>query len=203
MKPGSVFKLSAFPFLLCLSACVSGPDVVYRPAPQILPSHIKRLAVRPFVNQTQQFGLEDRLTKRAVDEFLRDGNFPIGPEAEADGVVAGEITRYILTPITYDTALVPTSYKLTVIVNLQFLDRVTNTVLWQEPNLAVSQLYAPATLPNGLSEPQAQEALWDVLARNVVARTIRGFGTVTGESQRRIAPSTGTVVSPPPAPPTP
>jgi hypothetical protein len=182
---------------LFMGACV-GPDVSYRPASQILPSHIKALAVRPFVNKTQQFGLEDRLTRRTVDEFLRDGEFPIKPEDQADGVLIGEITRYILTPIQYDAALVPTSYKLTVIVNLQVLDRTTNTYLWTEPNFVVDQIFAASTRPGGMTELQAQYALWDVFSRNIVSRVIQGFGTVTGASQRKIAPeiSSGTVTSP-------
>jgi len=183
-----------------MAAC-TGPDVVYRPAPQILPSHIKKLSVRPLVNKTQQFGLEDKLTLRTIDEFLRNGEFPVVPEAQADGVVIGEIARYILTPIQYDSALVPVSYKLTVIVNLKFLDRTLNMVLWEEPNLVENQIFAASTRPGGLTEEQAREALWDILSRDIVARVVRGFGSVTGESQRKLSspqPSTGTVTSPQP-----
>ena len=189
-----LFHLSSFIFLL--SGCVSEQGVTYRPAPQILPPHIKKLAIRPWVNKTQQFGLEDKLNLRTVDEFLRDGEFPIGPESEADGVVAGELSRYILTPVTYDTALVPTSYKLTVVFDLKFIDKVTNTELWHEPNFVVSVLYAPPTVPGGKTELQAQQDLWDVVAPQVRARVIQGFGTVTPESQRRIATSTGAVNEP-------
>lgn len=179
---------------LLLAGCVSGPDLTYRPAPQILPQHIKKLAVRPFLNQTQQFGLEDKLTLRTINEFLRNGNFPIVPEAQADGIVAGELARYILTPIQYDSALVPTVYKLTVILNLRFIDRAANTVLWQEENMAASQTYAASTKPGGLTEEQAREALWDTFARDVVNRVVKGFGAAVGESQRKYStqPSTGT-----------
>ena len=64
-----------------------GDSIAYRPAPQLLPGNIRRIALRLVVNKTQQFGLEDKLTLRIRDEFLRDGRYPLVPEADADGVV--------------------------------------------------------------------------------------------------------------------
>src|SRR5687768_5922418 len=72
----------------------------YNPAPQVLPSHIRRIAIRPVKNSTQQYGLEDRLTLAVQDEFNRDGRFAITSEEQADGVVISEITRYILEPLS-------------------------------------------------------------------------------------------------------
>ncbi|MBI4051159.1 MAG: hypothetical protein HY400_01500 [Elusimicrobia bacterium] len=179
-KTTSLALLSLF-----LLSC-GGPDVTYRPAPQILPMHIKKLAVRPFLNKTQQFGLEEKLTLRVTDEFLRDGQFPVVPEGQADGAVVGEITRYILTPVQYDANLVPTVYKLDVIINLQFIDRTRNVILWTEPNLRGIQNYAAPTLPGGMTEEQAREAIWNILARDIVKRTVKGFGEATGISEKKV-----------------
>ena len=184
--------LAVMAAMAMLSGC-SGTDVAYRPAAQILPANIKRLALRLVLNKTQQFGLEDKLTLRIRDEFLRDGRYPLVPEDSADGVVAVTITRYLLVPIQYDASLIPTAYKLRVIVDVQFIDRSTNTMLFEEPNVEGIQIYNAATLPGGLTEEQAREQIWDTLAPSVVKRVVDGFGTVTGESQRRIssdAPST-------------
>lgn len=181
----------------CLLAC--GQDIAYRPAPQILPANIKRISLRPVVNKTQQFGLEDKFLLRIRDEFLRDGRYPVVPEAGADGVVWVTIGRYILSPVQYDARLVPTAHKLRVIVDLAFVDKATNTALWEEKNMEGIQTYAASTLPGGLTEEQAREAIWDLLARDIVKRVIDGFGTVTGTSERRIttdAPSTAPTVKP-------
>ncbi|MBI4376374.1 MAG: hypothetical protein HY549_07985 [Elusimicrobia bacterium] len=170
-----------------------GHDVAYRPAPQILPSHIRTLSIRLVVNKTQQFGLEDKLALRMRDEFLRDGRYPVVPEANSDGAVSVTISRYILTPIQYDARLIPTAYKLRVMIDLQFIERATNTILWEERNMEASLTYPASTLPGGKTEEQAREVLWDTLARDVVKRVVEGFGSVTGTSERRIssdAPST-------------
>ena len=174
---------------VALGGCAPSEDVLYRPTPQILPQHIRKIAIQPVRNKTQQFGLEDKLTLRIRDEFLRDGRYPLVPVTEADGLVDVGITRYILTPTQYDTVLTPTAYKLIVTVDLDFVDRTTNTTLWTEQNLEGVQNYTASTLKGGITEEQAREKIWDVLARDVVRRTIEGFGSVSGASQRRISGS--------------
>lgn len=197
-------RVLAFSFLLLLSGC--GGDAVYTPSQVLLPSHIKNIAVRPFVNKTQQFGLEDKLTLELVDEFLNDGRYNVTNEAQADGILIGEITRYILTPTDYDANLVATQNKLQILVNIKFLDKSNNTILWEESNLEDSTQYfvKSGTQVGGLLEEEAREIIWENLARDIVKRTLEGFGTVMGTSERRItneAPSS-TPASPasPPAP---
>ena len=96
-----------------LAAC-SSSGITYRPTEQKLPQYIKRISVRPFTNKTPQFGLEEKLTLKVIDEFLKNGEYLVSPENAAQGVIVGEISHYILTPIQYDVNLVPTVYKLNV-----------------------------------------------------------------------------------------
>ncbi|MBI4387379.1 MAG: hypothetical protein HY551_08340 [Elusimicrobia bacterium] len=179
-------------------ACAAPDDVTYRPAAQILPANIRKIAIRPMLNKTQQFGLEDKLTLRVRDEFLRDGRYSIVPESDSDGVVVGTLTRYILQPVQYDAVLTPTVYKLRILLTLQFIDRTANTILWEEPNLEGSLIYPASTLQGGLTEEQARESIWDQLSRTVVRRVLEGFGSVTGTSQRAISDQ-----APPHEPPAP
>ncbi len=185
--------------LLALAAAACGTDVAYRPTPQLLPQNIQRLSIRPIVNKSQQFGLEDKLALRVRDEFLRDGRYPLSPENEAAGAVAITISRYILTAVQYDATLAPTAYKLRILVDVQMVDLKANQTLWEERNLEGSLNYPAATLRGGLTEEQAREQIWDILARSIVKRTVGGFGAVTGTSERRItgdAPSTDPVSKP-------
>ena len=178
-------------------ACQSGPDVSYRPAPQILPQHIQKLAVRPIRNRTQQFGLEDKFTLRLRDEFLRDGKYSVVPESDADGVVAVTITRYLLTPTQYDAVLTPVAYKLQVLADLHVVDRKNNTTLVEERNMQGIHLFGAQTVRGGKTEEQAREFIWDLMARDMVKRVISGFGSVTGTSLRNVSPQ------PPPNQPAP
>jgi hypothetical protein len=168
--------------------CANKPHIVYTPSPQILPQHIKKIAVRQFKNKTQYYGLEEKLTLRVIDEFLKDATYPIVAEGQADAIVEGRINRYILTPIQYDIALVPTVYKLIVLIEVRLLDKHSQSYLWIEPALEGVQIYSDATLSGGITEEQARELVWKTLSRDVVKRTIEGFGAVTSQSERKIAP---------------
>lgn len=171
-----------------LGSCAKDQSLVYNPSAQVMPSNIKRIALRPFINKTQQFALEDKLTLSVNNRFLTDGTYKITSLEEADGFLEGEITRYIHIPVAYDSNFVATQYKMDVVVHIQFVDKETNQVLWEEPNLVGTVTYPVATQPGGLTEEQARELVWDRLSKDIVKRTIQGFGSVTGESQRKIAP---------------
>lgn len=187
------------PLVLIALAAACGTDVAYKPTPQILPQHVQRLALRPVVNKTQQFGLEDKLMLRVRDEFLRDGRYPLVPEPESQGIVWITVSRYILTAVQYDATQAATAYKLRILVDLQFVDKSTNQILWEEKNLEGILSFPAQTLRGGLTEEQAREQIWDILARNIVKRVVDGFGSVTGTSERRItgdAPSTQPAAKP-------
>ncbi|MFA6433365.1 MAG: LPS assembly lipoprotein LptE [Elusimicrobiales bacterium] len=168
-----------------LSAC-STSEVTYRPAEQKLPQYIKRISVRPFANKTPQFGLEEKLTLKTIDEFLKNGEYTVSPESSAQGVIVGEINHYILTPIQYDVNLVPTVYKLNVLVSVHFLDKAANRYLWEEPALQAVRIYSASTLPGGMTEEAAREVLWEILAKDIVKRTVEGFGSTSSASRKKI-----------------
>jgi len=173
------------PLLLIALTAACGTDIAYKPTPQLLPQRIQRLALRPIVNKTQQFGLEDKLLLRVRDEFLRDGRYPLVPEPESQGIVWITVTRYILTAVQYDATQAATAFKLRILVDVQFVDKTTNHILWEEKNLEGILSFPAATLRGGLTEEQAREQIWDILSRNIVKRVVEGFGSVTGTSQRR------------------
>lgn len=180
--------------LLFLTVIILSGCGVYTPAPQILPAHIREIAIRPFLNRTANYGLEDKLTLRVIDEFMRDGRFEIVPEEQSDGVVIGEIKNYILEPISYDDNHLVRQYKLWILVDVYFFDRTQNITLWKETNLEGIQRYFVATYPGGMSEEEARELVWEKLAGDILRRTIEGFGAVQGASER-VAPTSGTVIS--------
>ncbi len=190
-------KLLPLALLTLVAAC--GTDVAYKPTPQLIPQHVQRLALTPILNKSQQFGLEDKLMLRVRDEFLRDGRYPLVPEPESQGVVGITISRYILTAVQYDATQAATAYKLRILVDLQFIDKSTNQILWEEKNLEGILSFPAQTLRGGLTEEQAREQIWDILARNIVKRVVYGFGSITGTSERRItgeAPSTQPAAKP-------
>jgi hypothetical protein len=180
-----------------LAAC--SEDVSYQPAPQLLPANIQKLGLQQVVNKTQQFGLEDKLGLAIRDQFLADGRYPIVPVDDCNGIVQVTLTRYLLTPIQYDATLNPTTFKLRIAVDLQVIDKTANTALWDEKNLEGVLVFNTSTLAGGLTEEQAREQIYPVIATKVVKRVIDGFGAVGHTTERRVssdAPSTAPAAQP-------
>ena len=180
-----------------LAAC--NEDISYSPAPQILPSNIQKLGLQQVINKTQQFGLEDKLGLAIRDQFLADGRYPVVPVEDCNGIVQVTLTRYLLTPIQYDATLNPTTYKLRIAVDLQVIDKSANTALWDEKNLEGVLVFPTSTLAGGLTEEQAREQIYPVIATKIVKRVIDGFGAVGHTTERRVssdAPSTAPAAQP-------
>jgi len=198
----------AFGIVLLATGCAK---YFYTP-PAALPSYITKLAVRPFSNHTQQYGLEDKLTLAVQSEFNRDGRYQITAEEQADGVVIGEITKYILEPLSYDSNHVPTEYKLTIPVTVSFLDKVKKETMWTEPNMIGELRYfvASSGFAGSLTEDDARQTIFDELARDIRTRVFQGTGTVAGAYSKNLdktnpvsssAPVSGIDNNPPAVPP--
>lgn len=172
--------------LTVLALVLSGCPYAYTPSTALMPQHIRRLAMRPVKNNTQFFGLEDKFTLRMQEEFTREGRYPLVAEDLADGVIIAEINRYINQPTSYDANLVVRERKLWVLVDIRFWDKIYNKIIWTETNLQGTHRYTVDSRPGGISEEEAREIVWDKLSRDILKRTIEGFGTVTGQPERQI-----------------
>jgi hypothetical protein len=169
-----------------LAACAS-EGTVYTPQAQIMPQHIKKIAVRQILNKTEVFALEDKFYNELYDEFLRNGSYQIVPENDgAEGVVVTTISRYLNVPVQYDSQLIPTVYKMNIWLDVVFMDKTTHQPVWREPALMGTQIYAASTLPGGMTEVQARDEVFGQLARDIVKRTVEGFGSVWSENKKKV-----------------
>ncbi len=172
--------------MLTLAACGT-EGAFYKPQAQIMPQHIKKIAIRPILNKTEIFAMEDKLYLRLYDEFLKNGSYQVVNEnASAEGVIVTTITRYLNVPIQYDSQLIPTVYKMDVWLDVVLMDKSTNAPVWREPAFLGTQTYSASTLPGGLTEQQARERIWEKLSKDIVKRTVDGFGSVMSESKRKV-----------------
>ncbi len=70
----------------------------------ILPDHVKTIAIPAFVNETQTYKLEQMLTGAVVREFTTRANYRIVPNADtdADATLRGTVLSAATAPSTYD-----------------------------------------------------------------------------------------------------
>jgi len=178
--------LFAFLCMGCLAACAS-EGAFYKPQAQIMPQHIRKVAIRPILNKTEIFAMEDKLYLQLYDEFLKNGSYQIVKEDNgAEGVIITTITRYLNVPVQYDSQLIPTVYKMDVWLDIVLMDKTSNTPVWREPAFLGTQTYSASTLPGGMTEQQARELIWQKLSKDIVKRTVEGFGSVMSEDKRKV-----------------
>jgi hypothetical protein len=182
-----VFTLFVTNFTSCMSP--------YDPAVQILPEHIKKVYVRPFENNTNQFGIESKFTNEVIDEIVADGRLSlVNNKEDADCVLTVKIKRYILQPLTYDIYNVVDQYKLWIIVSVSLVDKDNNITLWTEPNMEGIQIYRDINRRStgedsdgdGMSEEDARQIVWTKMAKNIIRRVIKGFGSTTSISEKKV-----------------
>lgn len=160
-----------FMAILSLSACGDKQPV------SVLPTHIKKIAVNNFSSNSVQYGIEDKLTKKVIEEFLRDGRLEIVKAEEADALLTGVIVRYDLAPVSYDAQSIIEQYKLYIGVDITFKDQIQGTTLWTESNIHEDYAYYVTVKAGQLVETEndAQEAVTDLLSRDIVRRTVVGW----------------------------
>jgi hypothetical protein len=178
-------------FMANLTSCASP----YDPAVQLLPEHIKKVYVKPFENNTNQFGIESKFTNEVIDEIIADGRLSlVNKEDDADGVLTVTIKRYILQPITYDINNVAEQYKMWIIASVSLVDKDNDVTLWTEPNMEGIQIYRDINRrPSGedsmgdeMSEEEARKIVWTKMSRNIVRRVVKGFGSATSVSEKKV-----------------
>ncbi|MBN1385292.1 MAG: LptE family protein [Elusimicrobia bacterium] len=176
----TLFVICHFSFVILFTGCTG--KSIYTPAPSVLPENIRKVAIENFKNSTVYYGMEDKLTMAITDEFIRDGRLAVVNSAKADGILRGEVSRYVLEPLTYDENHVVQEYKLWILVDVSFIDRLKNEVIWHEKNLEGNYRY----FVSDMTEEEAREMIWEKLSMQILKRTVKGFGSVTGISDKKV-----------------
>ncbi|MDR3306240.1 MAG: LPS assembly lipoprotein LptE [Endomicrobium sp.] len=191
MKKIVAYSLAFTLFIANLTSCASP----YDPAVQLLPEHIKKVYVKPFENNTNQFGIESKFTNEVIDEIIADGRLSlVNKEDDADSVLTVTIKRYILQPITYDINNVAEQYKMWIIASVSLVDKDNDVTLWTEPNMEGIQIYRDInrrpsgedSMGDGMSEEEARKIVWTKMSRNIVKRVVKGFGSTTSMSEKKV-----------------
>jgi hypothetical protein len=100
-----------------------------------LPSHVKRVAVPMFENNTSFNAVNQDLTNKLVDEFVSDNTLEVTSESKADIVISGTIGSIIQRPAILSsgqTAEQVDAYQMVVNVKVKCEDLQKNKVLWEK-----------------------------------------------------------------------
>ena len=143
---------------------------VYTFTPSALGS-LKTIAIPLFDNQTTESGLRESLTDKLSQAFVSDNTLKVVPQQQADGILSGTVISYTREPYTYSRAEEVSEYKCTVTVSLQFTNRHSQKLIWEEKNMSNWGTYDAFTE----SENDGKDRAIDKLVQDILNKTVKGW----------------------------
>ena len=142
-----------------------------------LPSHIRKINIPMFKNQTTRYELDVKLTRSIIDELVARGKVEVtGSEEGADAVLLGEIVTFTVNPIAFSGKTAADRYNIIVVARITLRDLVKRKVIYSNPQFIYQEEYE---VPEGVDfetvETQALERIAVKFARSVVITLLEGF----------------------------
>jgi outer membrane lipopolysaccharide assembly protein LptE/RlpB len=139
----------------------------YTPVP-ILPNYIKGIDVLPFEDRTSsRYNLQLEITNKIIEELILDGRVDVVSPERSDAQLRGQIVSFTREPLSYDTEGNVTEYKLWILVEAEFFDKVKDAVLWRD-EFEHSLIYAESVT----EELEAIEELSNEVVRDIFNRIL-------------------------------
>ncbi len=176
------------PLCLCVSVAMILSSCGYRVAGTAsrLPPGLKVIAVPALENRTNQYRVEQRMTRAVAREFLARTKYRIvSTEESADAVLHGEITSVESSPVVFDTtptqnapssptATTATARATTMLVSVHIKvlleERETKKVLYKNDNYLFREAYEISTDPSSFFDEQ--DPALDRMARDFASRLV-------------------------------
>lgn len=111
-----------------------------------LPSHVRTLAVVPFENDTGRFELTQEIQELLIQELPRTFGVTVAGEEYADAIVRGTVRSYRVDAPSFRPGAEPDrtqviERQVTIMVEVQVVDRVGNLILWENRSLSARGEY--------------------------------------------------------------
>ncbi len=145
----------------------------------LIPGGIKTISIPGFVNQTQTYRVEQRVTEAVVREFNTRTHYRVmhGDGSDADATLLGTILSTSSTPLAYDSRTGRAASALVTVSMKVSLTDAHGKVLYQNANYVFHEQYEVSNdLASFFEEDSpAMERLSRDFARSLVADILEGF----------------------------
>ena len=145
----------------------------------LMPAHVKTIAVPAFGNATTRYQLARLLPEQITREFLSRTRYQVVSDpAQADAVLTGAVVNFAAYPTTSDPkSLRATGIQAVVYLQLTLTDRMTGAVLYNRPAAEFRERYEVSIDPNKYFDESgtAMIRLSEDVARSVVSAVLENF----------------------------
>jgi outer membrane lipopolysaccharide assembly protein LptE/RlpB len=174
-KSNRLQGLSVLAVLLLTTACgyhTAGHNVA-------LPTNVQTISIPAFVNQTQTYKIEQKLTAAVVREMVTRTHYHILNEVSdsADATLRGTVVSTSTSPLTYDSQTGRASSALVVLTARVTLTDRKGKVLYENPSYLFREEYQVSRELSSFFEEDspALERLSREFARTLVSNVLEGF----------------------------
>jgi hypothetical protein len=155
---------------IAVTLLVAASCGVYTFSPSAL-GGIKSLAIPLFENQTTEAGLREDLTDRLSRAFVDDNTLRVVPEGRADAILRGSVISYSREAYTYTEAEVVSEYIVRIGINVEFVEKKSGEVIWEEKNMSNWGTYDSVTQ----GEDDGKEMAIGKLVEDILNKTVKGW----------------------------
>jgi hypothetical protein len=145
----------------------------------LLPTHIKTIAIPAFGNITGRYRLTDLMPRALTREFISRTRYQVVPnENDADAVLKGAVVNYLFFPNVVDQVTGRAAgVQVLVVLQINLIDKKTGKVLYTRPNMEVRNRYEIAIDPHAYFEESdlALERVSRDVATTVVSSVLEAF----------------------------
>ncbi|MBN2326804.1 MAG: LptE family protein [Candidatus Omnitrophica bacterium] len=99
------------------------------PSPSLLKESHRSIHIAVFKNESQQFSLEERLTRAMISAFQRDGRLRVAPASRADLQLNGVIKSADVSTLSYTDLDRAIGYRMNIIVEVSVKDAASEEFL--------------------------------------------------------------------------
>jgi outer membrane lipopolysaccharide assembly protein LptE/RlpB len=144
-----------------------------------LPSNVQTISIPAFVNQTQTYKIEQKLTAAVVREMVTRTHYHIlnEPSDSADATLRGTVVSTSTSPLTYDSQNGRASSALVVVTARVTLTDRQGKILYENPSYLFREEYQVSQELSSFFEEDspALERLSREFARTLVSNVLEGF----------------------------
>jgi hypothetical protein len=159
----------------------------YTTRPGLAP-HLRTIYIKPFTNQIDisrittnverfpiyRHRMEVDLTNAVIERYQFTGLLrPISAE-RADCRLEGDLLEFRRDALRYDASQRIEEWRLSLVVNLRFVDQTTQTVLWEESGFVGDTTYFTLGVKAESEDSALNRAITD-LARRIVERSVEDW----------------------------
>jgi outer membrane lipopolysaccharide assembly protein LptE/RlpB len=164
---------------LLAMACLAGCGYHTAGHTTTIPENVKTIAIPAFVNETQTYKIEQRLTASVVREMITRTHYHVINETsdDADATLRGTVLATYTTPLTYDSQTGRAASVLVVVnIKIELKDK-QGKVLYQNPSYLFREQYQVSSELNSFFEEDspAFDRLSRDFAQTLVSNILEGF----------------------------